>query len=248
MFRRIVAAVLMIMMSLTCVFSFAQSSKEDNKKPAQPLSLADYFKRFDNVHIRPYAYILSGSVWPTKKIYVCWLDPLEMDERAREIVRQAVTETWQGNSALVFAGWQPCAAQSEGIRIRIRDIGPHTLGLGKQLDGVDGGMVLNFTFKKWGNTCAIPGQRDICIRSIAIHEFGHAIGFAHEQSRPDTPGECSKLAQGPKGDKILTPYDPDSALNYCKSMYKKDFGLSKLDIEAVQVLYGPPLIKTMGGS
>jgi Astacin (Peptidase family M12A) len=107
--------------------------------------------------------------------------------------------------------------------------------------GLEHGMVLNFSFQNWGQVCAAtPADREFCIRAIAVHEFGHAIGFAHEQNRPDTPGDCLDPPQGGNGNVLLTPWDPNSVMNYCNKVYGGGGNLSEFDIYAVQVMYGAP--------
>jgi hypothetical protein len=175
-------------------------------------------------------------------IYVCWENPSSQFQPEMDLVRQEISETWERNSRLRFTGWQKCAIENRGIRIQIDDSdpnnGPHTVGLGRQIDGIRNGMVLNFTFTKWSTSC--QATRAYCIKAIAGHEFGHAIGFAHEQNRPDTPGECREAPQGENGDKLLTPYDPHSIMDYCNAKWNNDGQLSDLDIDALHQLYGTP--------
>jgi hypothetical protein len=104
------------------------------------------------------------------------------------------------------------------------------------LDGAPDGMVLNFTYNNWSPSCKTMRTR--CNKSIAVHEFGHALGFAHEQNRPDTPGECAELPQGQSGDTVLTPWDLSSVMNYCNPVYNNDGDLSAWDITALQAVYG----------
>ena len=194
------------------------------------------------VDTQQHSFFDATSKWPTitdprtgvtaAKIYVCWENPDQSYLTGMNLVRKSVVDSWEEASALRFTGWQKCAPENRGIRILIDDSGPHTKGLGSNLDGKPTGMVLNFTFNNWSTSCKTSW--DFCVKSIAVH----AIGFAHEQNRPDAPGECQKLAQGSNGTLLLTPYDPDSVMNYCNAQYNNNGVLSRYDTEAVQKIYG----------
>jgi hypothetical protein len=200
------------------------------------------FTEADEKNIADKAYPMMLAKWPFNLISVCWENPEAGTDDERKWISDSVLGSWQKSSALQFVGWGRCGPNTLGIRINIDDIGPHTKGLGKFINGVKAGMVLNVRFQTWGQPCATPElRRKSCIQSIAVHQFGHAIGFAHEQNRPDTPGECAAEQQGTNGDRIdMTPWDPHSVMNYCNPVYNNNGVLSEFDVKAVQYIYGVP--------
>ncbi|MEO1078221.1 MAG: hypothetical protein AAFY29_01610 [Pseudomonadota bacterium] len=190
------------------------------------------------------AFPLLDAKWPNGVVFVCWEQQSTSLHQYQETVRLAVLNTWQKYSALEFVGWNVCSTDYVGVRIAVRDEGPHVKHLGKYLaydeSGnqvvIEEGMVLNFSFENWSPDCR--AKKVHCIRAIAVHEFGHAIGFAHEHNREDTPGECRALPSGRPGDTYLTPWDPDSVMNYCNDEFNNNGELSDLDIVAVRAIYG----------
>ncbi len=203
------------------------------------------FSEFDS-RAKPYAFLASAAIWKwnlgeKRSINVCWENPDKDNLAARQMVEAAVHETWAAHSLVKFEGWNQCVPGNYGIHILIADAGPHVAWLGKELDKKPNGMRLNFAFVKWGAPCrASEPARNACIKSIAVHEFGHALGFVHEQNRFDAPGECRSLRQGPDGDRLMTPYDPDSVMNYCNERYNNDGKLSNKDRAALLEVYGAP--------
>jgi len=182
---------------------------------------------------------LRSTIWKTIEIPVCWetMEPNYGIER--QWVRQATVDTWEKHSAVRFIGWGVCQSNSRGIRIAVGDVNPHVKSLGNRLNGFVNGMMLNFSFERWDPNCARPNKRQYCVQTIAVHEFGHALGFSHEHNRGDAP-LCEYEKQGTDGDVYITPYDLDSVMNYCNPRWSGDGNLSALDINGLQAWYGRP--------
>lgn len=196
------------------------------------------------------AVALRTSIWPTRTIQVTWdCSQTTFDRYAseRQWVRDAIRATWERESAVRFTNWgRSQSAGTAGIRIAISDEGPHCKGLGSRLNGMRAGMVLNFTFRNWCTACATNRRNSIMY--IAVHEFGHALGLAHEQNRRDAPLWCQQERQGTNGDWFVTIYDPQSIMNYCSDRWNNDGRLTELDKRAIRIMYGNPLVASVSGS
>lgn len=155
----------------------------------------------------------------------------------RALVQNTLAETWSQYTPIEFTGWGACTVGAPGIHVRIQDDWPLTRALGRDLNALTNGMFLNFTFANWSPACAATESiRLTCIRNYAIHEFGHALGFAHEHNRPDTPTSCTEPKQGSYGDTMFGTWDLLSVMNYCNPESRQE--LSFTDILGAQSVYG----------
>lgn len=195
-------------------------------KPAKAdQELLEFYAEPDGfISVDKYGAVKRKTRWDDPVINVCWDEApkSKIEEYYRVVVERAVVSSWPKHSDVRFIGWKICTERREkGIHIVVKDEAPRTKGLGRYLDGRPEGMVLNFEFNKWRPACRIDKSKDDCVRYLAVHEFGHALGFIHEHARSDAQ-ECSADIEsiGAKGVKIISEYDEKSIMNYCSPTWK----------------------------
>lgn len=191
-----------------------------------------------------------GSTAP-KVIRACWENDGLDDRQAQQWVKEQITQkAWSKVSALKFVGWDRCPDNLRPadyvVRIYITKgaMRPATKALGMDLNGLRSGVVLNFgSIADLAAHCPSRigshpfwDRRQLCIRALATHEFGHVIGLVHEQNLDDAP-ECIYGKSGSKPDTPLTQYDFESVMNYCSKTPLNGGNLSPQDIKAAQLLY-----------
>lgn len=179
---------------------------------------------------------------------VCWLT--DGYSREKEIVREAVRNTWEEFANITFTGWGKCSSPvaernanggttlkylDKFVRISVSHQDSANGGAGGSarvgMAALENSPGMWMQFNSDGS--ADKGR----IEYIAVHEFGHVLGFVHEQDSPDH--DRAHCAGGTEANSSsLTGYDPDSVMNYCNKDGNMKGNLTSKDIVGLRAVYG----------
>ena len=140
-----------------------------------------------------------------------------MWDTSRREAQDAINDSWGSISPNLRIDWNtaPGSCEDGDVRIHVDDVQPTAAPWDRE-------FTLNFTFNNFVPACnANEADRVACLRANAVHEFGHILGFGHENNRSSAGSTC------PNG----TTINPDTCLLYT-SPSPRDATLSRMPSSA----------------
>jgi hypothetical protein len=184
---------------------------------------------------------------------MCWHELLQFpDDAARNAAKRFVQSTIEDNwtdRLAIDVSWTNCptSGRARHVRVKLRTgdstyhgttllAGTGTLSTAAQRrvppPNDPPGLLMGFP-ANWNDDDTTRAM----FRSLILHEFGHVLGFDHEQIRPDTPEGSSCYGNAVANAIEIGPVDPQSIMGW--SYCTEALGVLTLnDVRSARTVYG----------
>lgn len=163
-------------------------------------------------------------------------------------IREVVESQWSRFARVNFTGWGTCNTSSQGVKLVLtQPTRPGAPGWDSGLGHPTTGEI--FVAHDGVNNIVCRANATVyqrCVKSMALHTFGHILGFNHQENRADyfqndAHTDCRRLGIS-TSDQLLGAIDLTSTMSTCgqpndqPATFKT--ALSPGDIASAQVAYG----------
>ena len=190
------------------------------------------------------------ALWAHAHATLCFADHASGSQQLRAKIKAILEKEINERTAFRFDGFRLCSNSPDAhIEVRILSKGKANSGsVGRPQNSIFNLLshfIPNYRLREpmelylsWNTGISIT---DIEMHNIIVHEFGHALGLHHEQSRGDNADGslCNKQVDPqPTGSLAVGSFDFNSIMNYCNPYYfTKYITLSAGDIATVKTAY-----------
>lgn len=178
----------------------------------------------------------------------------------KQEIRASVERSWEHVANVDFVGWGDCVGAEQSAQVTVCALAGSGAGqaasVGRATERVPDGspfdpmawvdspadrafVTSQCSVRLWvrGQSSWVTGKH---LDYFVVHEFGHVLGFDHEQNRDDNPlvtGDCGN--GGTYWPTEWTVYDANSIMHYCNDEDNASGRLTDLDVDGAQAAYGP---------